>query len=464
MFITSSPSSSFAAPSLLFQRQKSATPFTTTQKSINTTPIRKDSIKKNSGRISSSSPMNPFEFTTASRTVFEIDAFETRAVKLITDLAKQENATIDSDAHPGKVLIVCGESERFSAPLKKKLKEEANVESVVFHCPKGEPTVQSAIDCTKLASENMCELVVAVGGGTAVDTGKCVAAMLTNGGAERDIYDFLEVVGKAMPIEKRPRPFVAIPTTAGPGAELTKNSVLEAGDRKVSMRHPLMLPDLVIVDPKLTVQMPRDVTAHTGLDALTQCIEPYVCNSPNPVTDSLSMSGIKLGAKSLRRCLEQPEDINARTDMALCAMYGGMALANAKLGAVHGFSGTLGGLLHAPHGAICAALLPHCVKMNVKLLETRVMDENPQSAKEGLRRYEEVANACLGKDDATVAELVKWIEDLVSFCGVPKLSTFGMKDEDVSESVSKSMQSSSMKGNPVALTVEELEEMLRNAM
>ena len=127
--------------------------------------------------------MNPFEFTTASRTVFEIDAFETRAVKLITDLAKQENATIDSDAHPGKVLIVCGESERFSAPLKKKLKEEANVESVVFHCPKGEPTVQSAIDCTKLASENMCELVVAVGGGTAVDTGKCVAAMLTNGGA-----------------------------------------------------------------------------------------------------------------------------------------------------------------------------------------------------------------------------------------------------------------------------------------
>ena len=384
MFVTSSSpsSSSFAAPSLLFQRQKSATPFTTTQKSINTTRIRKDSIKKNSGRISSSSPnMNPFEFTTASRTVFEIDAFETRAVKLITDLAKQENATIDSDAHPG-ILIVCGESERFSAPLKKKLKEEANVESVVFHCPKGEPTVQSAIDCTKLASENMCELVVAVGGGTAVDTGKCVAAMLTNGGAERDIYDFLEVVGKAMPIEKRPRPFVAIPTTAGPGAELTKNSVLEAGDRKVSMRHPLMLPDLGIVDPKLTVQMPRDVTAHTGLDALTQCIEPYVCNSPNPVTDSLSMSGIKLGAKSLRRCLEQPEDINARTDMALCAMYGGMALANAKLGAVHGFSGTLGGLLHAPHGAICAALLPHCVKMNVKLLETRVMDENPQSAKD----------------------------------------------------------------------------------
>jgi alcohol dehydrogenase class IV len=434
--------------------------------SFNNTSRRKMSLVPKASLTTSTSgatpaaTTKPFEFTTASRTVFEIDAFETRTVQLIEDLAKQESA--DIDAKP--VLIVCGESNRFSSVLQKALKEEANIESVIFNCPKGEPTVQSAIDCTKLASENGCELVVAVGGGTAVDTGKCVAAMLTNGGAERDIYDFLEVVGKAMPIEKRPRPFVAIPTTAGPGAELTKNSVLEAGDRKVSMRHPLMLPDLVIVDPKLTVQMPRDVTAHTGLDALTQCIEPYVCNSPNPVTDSLSMSGIKLGAKSLRRCLEQPDDISARTDMALCAMYGGMALANAKLGAVHGFSGTLGGLLHAPHGAICAALLPHCVKMNVELLETRVMDENPERAKEGLRRYKEVANACLGKDDATVAELVKWIEDLVSFCGVPKLSKFGMKDEDVSESVLKSMQSSSMKGNPVGLTVEELEMMLRNAM
>tara|TARA_B100001778_G_scaffold313321_1_gene297667 strand:- start:25 stop:1272 length:1248 start_codon:yes stop_codon:yes gene_type:complete len=408
-------------------------------------------------------PVVSFEFATASRTVFEVDAFETRAVRLIADVAKQEGAQDVLDGkHP--VLLVSGTSSRFSTELARKLRDEANVESVEYHCPKGEPTVESIIECTKRAAEKECELVVAIGGGTAVDTGKCVAAMLTNGGAERDVYDFLEVVGKAMPIEKRPRPFVAIPTTAGPGAELTKNSVLEAGDRKVSMRHPLMLPDLVIVDPKLTTQMPKDVTAHTGLDALTQCIEPYVCNAPNPVTDSLSMSGIKLGAKSLRRCLEQPDDIVARTDMALCAMYGGMALANAKLGAVHGFSGTLGGLLHAPHGAICAALLPHCVKMNVELLETRVMASDPERAKEGLRRYKDVANACLGKDGATVAELVEWIEDLVAFCGVPKLSTFGMKDEDVADSVVKSMQSSSMKGNPVALTAEELELMLRNAM
>ena len=260
-----------------------------------------------------------FEFATASRTVFEVDAFETRAVALIADVAKQEGADVLDGKHP--VLLVSGESSRFSRELARKLRDEANVESVEYHCPKGEPTVQSIMECTKRASEKECELVVAIGGGTAVDTGKCVAAMLTNGGAERDVYDFLEVVGKAMPIEKRPRPFVAIPTTAGPGAELTKNSVLEAGDRKVSMRHPLMLPDLVIVDPKLTAQMPKDVTAHTGLDALTQCIEPYVCNAPNPVTDSLSMSGIKLGAKSLRRCLEQPVDISAWTDMALCAMY-----------------------------------------------------------------------------------------------------------------------------------------------
>ena len=210
--------------------------------------------------------------------------------------------------------------------------------------------------------------------------------------------------------------------------------------------------------------MPKDVTAHTGLDALTQCIEPYVCNAPNPVTDSLSMSGIKLGAKSLRRCLEQPDDIAARTDMALCAMYGGMALANAKLGAVHGLLGRWVVCCTRRTGAICAALLPHCVKMNVELLETRVMASDPERAKEGLRRYKDVANACLGKDDATVAELVEWIEDLVAFCGVPKLSTFGMKDEDVADSVVKSMQKFEHEREPVALTAEELELMLRNAM
>ena len=405
--------------------------------------------------------MKPFEFQTAERTVFEIGCFRTRSAKLIKELLK---STRDGDGDNATALIVTGESDRFSRTLEDLLLKEQSVKSVTYHCPKGEPTVDSARECVEFAEKNSCTLVIAIGGGTAIDTGKCVAAILTNGGYERDIYDFLEVVGKAMPIKNMPCPFVAIPTTAGPGAELTKNSVLEAGDRKVSMRHPMMLPNLVIVDPELTISMPKDVTAHTGLDALTQCIEPYVCNSPNPIVDVMSMAGIKLGAKSLRRAIEEPDNIEARTNMALCAMYGGTSLANAKLGAVHGFSGTLGGLLHAPHGAICAALLPHCVKMNVDLLEGRVMRSDPDIAANALKRYKEVACACLDRDDATVDELIEWIEDLVSFCGVPKLSKFGLRDSHVSESVLKSMESSSMKGNPVALTKEELEQMLRNAM
>jgi len=331
--------------------------------------------------------VRPFEFATAGRTVFGVGTFEERAGALLMELADREG--VDLARQP--LLVVAGSSGRMVEDLCDLVRAAAGSipipDPVVYLCPEGEPTVASCRECTALASQAGCGLVVAVGGGTAIDTAKAVAALITNGGHERDIYDFLEVVGRAMPLERRPCPFVAIPTTAGPGAELTKNAVICAGDVKVSMRNPLMLPDLVLCDPALTLTMPRSVTAHTGLDALTQCIEPYVCNQSNPVTDVLSLAGIKCGARSLRKAIEDPSDVAARTDMALCAMYGGQALANAKLGAVHGFAGILGGALdNAPHGALCAALLPHCIETNVKVLETRVMQTDPALAEEGLRR------------------------------------------------------------------------------
>ena len=177
-----------------------------------------------------------------------------------------------------------------------------------------------------------------------MDTGKCVAAVLTNGGPTPDLYDFLEVVGRARPLTSRCAPFVAVPRNRRPRAEVTKNSVLEAGDRKVSMRHPYMLPDVAVIDPELTLNLPKDVTAHTGLDALTQCLEPYVSNASNPLVDAVALEGVKIGARSLLRAYENgPNDLRAREDMCLCSYYGGLSLANAKLGAVHGFSGTLGG-------------------------------------------------------------------------------------------------------------------------
>jgi alcohol dehydrogenase class IV len=214
----------------------------------------------------------------------------------------------------------------------------------------------------------------------------------------------------------------------------------------------------------LTLTLPRHVTAHTGLDALTQCIEPYVCCVPNPLVDAISMAGIVAGARNLRKVVDNGSDLDAREQMCLCSYYGGLSLANARLGAVHGFSGTLGGLLHAPHGAICAALLPHSVTVNIEVLEGRVAKEDPALAERVTRRYLEVARAVTGNPDATIADGVNFLSDLVKHCDVPGLGSFGLKESDFASVVEKSKQSSSMKGNCVPLTDEELTEMLRRAL
>ena len=420
-------------------------------------PLRtRDASARASADAMSSPAVAPFEFATAARVVFGCGT-AARVPALVKELTELEGCA-DAPA-----LIVAGASDRFSAPLAARLKE-AGIASVTYHCLGGEPTVATAEAAIKLAKEQKCGAVIAIGGGTPVDTGKCVAAVLTNGGPNPDLYDFLEVVGRARPLTKRCAPLVAVPTTAGPGAEVTKNSVLEAGDRKVSMRHPYMLPDVAVIDPELTIDLPKEVTAHTGLDALTQCLEPYVSNAANPLVDAIALEGIKCGARSLLEAYENGANVRAREDMCLCSYYGGLSLANAKLGAVHGFSGTLGGLLHAPHGAICAALLPHCCAVNVEALSGRVMSHDPSTAEKYLRRYLTVARTVTGDEDATVAEGVSALAELVNACGVPGLRAFGLEEEDFDEVVAKSKESSSMKGNPVALTDEELKDMLRRAL
>ena len=417
----------------------------------------RDASIRASADAMSSPAVAPFEFATAARVVFGCGT-AARVPALVKELTELE------DCADASVLIVAGASDRFSAPLAARLRE-AGVDSVTYHCAGGEPSVATAEAAIALAKEHACGAVIAIGGGTPVDTGKCVAAVLTNGGPTPDLYDFLEVVGRARPLTSRCAPFVAVPTTAGPGAEVTKNSVLEAGDRKVSMRHPYMLPDVAVIDPELTLNLPKDVTAHTGLDALTQCLEPYVSNASNPLVDAIALEGVKIGARSLLRAYENgPNDLRAREDMCLCSYYGGLSLANAKLGAVHGFSGTLGGLLHAPHGAICAALLPHCCAINVEALEGRVTAEDPACAEKYLERYAQIARTVTDDPGATVAEGVAALAALVKACGVPGLGAFGLTEGDFDDVVAKSKESSSMKGNPVALSDEELKDMLRRAL
>jgi alcohol dehydrogenase class IV len=309
----------------------------------------------------------------------------------------------------------------------------------------------------KLAKAGRCELVIGFGGGSALDAAKAIAAMLANDG---ELLDYVEIIGRGQPLTKPSAPFIAIPTTAGTGAEVTRNAVLASPEHrlKVSLRSPLMLAKVAVVDPELTCDLPPALTASTGLDALTQLIEPFVCNRANPMTDGLCVEGLRRAARSLRVAFSKGQDKDAREDMAVASLFGGLALANAGLGAVHGFAGPIGGSFSAPHGAICAALLPHVMAMNLRALRRR----DPHGA--ALFRYEEAAWWLTGDSKAKADDGVKWVRALVTDLKVPRLASFGIQREHFPDLVTKAANASSMKANPIVLTPEELTETLEQAM
>jgi alcohol dehydrogenase class IV len=307
------------------------------------------------------------------------------------------------------------------------------------------------------AREAGCDVIVAIGGGSVVDTGKTIAALIGNGG---DPLDYLEVIGAGKEITKPSIPFVAVPTTAGTGSEVTRNAVLAAeGHRvKVSLRSPLMLPRVALVDPVLTHTMPPAVTASTGLDALTQVIEPFVSSKRNPLTDGICREGMGRAARSLRRAYQRGDDAEARRDMALASLFGGLALANAALGAVHGFAAPAGGMFSAPHGALCARLLPFVMERNVAALRAR----SPNSPV--LPRFDEVARILTGRPDASAEDGIAWVMGICDELAVPHLSAHGLVEAHFDTLVDKAAAASSMKGNPIELTRDELLEIVQRAL
>ncbi|MHC4299672.1 MAG: iron-containing alcohol dehydrogenase, partial [Planctomycetota bacterium] len=319
------------------------------------------------------------------------------------------------------------------------------------------PTTTLAKAAAETARQADCDLVLSIGGGSVLDTGKVVAAMLTNTG---ELKDYLEVVGAGKPLARESVPHIAIPTTAGTGAEVTRNAVLTVPEHKVkvSMRSGLMLPRLAVVDPELTYLMPPSVTASTGLDALTQLIEVYVSNQANPLTDGICREGVIRAGRSLRRAYQDGSDHDAREDMATASLFGGLGLANAKLGAVHGFAGPLGGMFSAPHGVICARILPFVMEINVRAL----LGREPDSP--ALVRYDEVGRLLTGRATAKASDAVKWIQELCAALKVPALCEFGLTRQDFSKVAAKARKASSMKGNPIELTEEELLEILTQAV
>jgi alcohol dehydrogenase class IV len=385
--------------------------------------------------------MTRFEFATATRIVFGTGTLA-EAAQVATSYGQ-------------RILLVTGSRPERAERLVEQL--ERNGLTVLTASVLGEPTTESVRALAEHARAERCDVVVGFGGGSVIDAAKGVSGLLTN---EGDLFDYLEVIGKAQPLKNPAAPYIAIPTTAGTGAEVTRNAVLGSKEHrvKVSFRSPLMLPRLAIVDPELTYDLPPDVTAYTGLDALTQVIEPFVCTKANPMTDGWCVEGIGRAARSLRKAVEQGKDVNAREDMAVTSLFGGLALANAGLGAVHGFAAPFGGMFPAPHGAVCAALLPHVMAANIKALR-----EHPPGSI-ALVRYEEIGRLLTGKAQATAEDGVQCVAQLVKDLQVPKLSHYGCSESDVESVVQKAAKASSMKANPTELTANELSLILKAAM
>ncbi len=389
-----------------------------------------------------------FEFATAGRILFG-NGMLAQAAPAAAGLGR-------------RALVVTGRNtERARRLLDALAAEEVGTE--IFSVG-AEPTVADVVQATDLARSAQCDLVIGFGGGSVLDLAKAVSALMTNPG---DVYDYLEVIGKGLPLTRNPAPCIAIPTTAGTGSEVTKNSVISSPEHrvKVSIRHPLMIPCVAIVDPECTLSTPPAVTAATGLDALTQLLEAFISRKANPMTDGFCREGLPRAIRSLRRVFENGADLKAREEMALASLFGGLALANAGLGAVHGFSSPIGGMFPAPHGMVCAALLPHVMRANLEALQhivacpTRPPDE--RIICRALARLTEFAQMTGG---STAEEGIRWIAELCRDLQAPPLAALGVAETDFPVLIEKTLCASSLKTNPAELGAEELGQILAAAL
>lgn len=381
-----------------------------------------------------------FEFATAGRIIFG-------------EGARRELPKIAREYGTRALVVTGNQPERVEEVLE--LLREGGIEVTMFSVA-GEPEISTIETGVGVLGEVNAQMVISVGGGSVIDAGKAISVLATNPGAP---LDYLEVIGKGKPLIHAPLPFIAMPTTAGTGAEVTRNAVLASPEhqRKVSLRSPLMLPRASIVDPELTYSMPQPITAFTGMDAITQVIEPFVSNQANYLTDAICVQAMAGGRFDALRMAFEDGDPDSRREMSRISLSGGLALANAKLGAVHGFAGVIGGMFDAPHGAICAALLPHVIETNLAALRQREMI-NP-----AISKYAAIAFHLTGGDDDP-SLLLEWVQELVHILEIPPLSAYGITSDDLPTIVEQSRSSSSMKGNPIVLNDEELTAILERAL
>jgi alcohol dehydrogenase class IV len=334
--------------------------------------------------------------------------------------------------------------------------------AATVHRQRGEPVVDDVDTAVDLARTHACDCVIGMGGGSAIDVAKAVAGLLRNEGS---VLDYMEVVGKGRKLAHPAAPWMAVPITAGTGAEATRNAVigLPAKRFKASIRSEHLLARVALVDPELGVGVPPAVTASSGMDALCQLIESFTSTGASPMTDALSLRGLGLAARCLPRAYADGGDIGAREGMALAALLSGITLTSAGLGAVHGLAAPLGANFPAPHGTICAALLPHIIAANVRALR-----EQGQPDGRGLARYADVGRQFPGLesagDDAAIDGCIQFVSELVRELDIPPLIRFGVGPADVPEMIALARKASSTRFNPVVLSDEALSEALKAAI
>lgn len=354
-----------------------------------------------------------------------------------------------------RIILVTGKSSFMSSGYAEKLLHEFDSKGISYErvIVSGEPSPEIVDQTVKALSEKEFNLVVGIGGGSALDAGKAISAMLYR---TESVTLFLEGVGtKDHPGSKLP--FIAVPTTSGTGTEATKNAVISKVGRdgfKKSLRHDNFVPDVAIIDPSLTLNCPRDITAASGMDCFTQLTEAYLSDKACEYTDALALEGIKAVKESLVRCYSDPADTDARTGMSFAALTSGICLANAGLGAVHGFASSIGGMYDIPHGLVCGTLMAAANEVNIKFLRRNSPDHT------ALKKYVLLGKLFLGEEGRTedyyIDGLVSYLYKMTEGLELAGLSKYGIDAKDIDDICKKT----EIKNNPAKLAQEDLSEIL----
>jgi len=351
-----------------------------------------------------------------------------------------------------KVLVVLGRSAmRKSGALDRltHLLKEKNLEYIIYENIPSDPTVETVDTGASLALKGSCNLVIALGGGSVLDTGKAISAMVTNEGS---VADYQEIEGKVRKFKTKPIPFIAIPTTSGTGSEATRNAVItntKLGLKK-SIRNPWLIPEVALVDPELTLSLPPHITAICGGDALTQCIESYLGKKSQEITDALALHAIGLIGKSLVKAVKEGKNLEARKDMSMAALLSGLCLSNSGLGMAHALSHPLGVYYKIPHGLSCAVLLPYVMEYNLPVV-TKKLVKIAESLGENISSLSETEAA---------QRAVENIKEILSAVGIKKnLSEWRIEKKDFSKLI-KGAKGGSLNNNPRNTSDEDLIELL----